>query len=52
MGGLGSPVLAGVHLDHLGDVERINTSKRVGGDKDDATVGIDFLLGVSELDGL
>lgn len=44
MGGLGSSLLPGVNLNHLRDIERINTGKRVGCYKHDTGVCIDFLL--------
>jgi hypothetical protein len=52
MGSLLGPGLAGVDLDHAGDVERVDLGKRIRGNEDYARVCVDFLLGISELDGL
>jgi len=46
------PRLAGIDLDHGGDVERVDPGKRIRGNEDYARVCVDFLLGISELDGL
>lgn len=45
-------MLSRVHLHHLRHVEGVHARKRIGSNKDDATVCVDLPLGISELDCL
>ncbi len=49
---LSRALFSGVYLHHTGHIERIDTSERIGCDKDYTTVGIYFFLGISKTDRL
>jgi hypothetical protein len=52
MGCLLGPGLASIDLNHARDIERIDLGKRICGNENYARVCVDFLLGISKLDGL
>ena len=52
MGCLCRSLLAGIDLNHARDIERVDASKRIGGNEHDATICVDFFLRITEFDRL
>lgn len=52
MWGLRGSLFSSIHLYHPGDVERIDTSKRIGSNQHNPAVCINLFLRISQSDGL